>query len=357
MSLATAALAAVPALANPIADKRAEARRVLGEIHQLDVQLEKATEAYNLANDRLAQIRAQIRTNRFELGVARHNVARAEQLLAQRLRAIYVSGDESNSTLEILLGSRSLDDVLNSFEAVNRVSSADTSILQQVRTFRADARRRALFLKRAHAAQRQVVAERASQKASVERGLAERQRLVASIQSEIERLQAEEAARQARLRREAAARLAVEQAQQQAALEQAVVGPSALTPEGIGVAPPSQYGGAVGVAMQYLGTPYVWGGGSPGGFDCSGFVMYVYSQMGVSLPHNAAAQFGYGVPVSRDELEPGDLVFFDGLGHVGIYIGGGQFIHSPHTGDSVKISSLGDSWYAGSYVGARRIAG
>jgi cell wall-associated NlpC family hydrolase len=77
--------------------------------------------------------------------------------------------------------------------------------------------------------------------------------------------------------------------------------------------------------------------------------------MGVSLPHNAAAQFGSGLPVSQDQLEPGDLVFFDGLGHVGIYIGGGQFIHSPHTGDVVKISSLSEPWYASTYVGARRI--
>ena len=105
--------------------------------------------------------------------------------------------------------------------------------------------------------------------------------------------------------------------------------------------PPSQYGGVVGVAMQYLGTPYVWGGASPGGFDCSGFVQYVYAQVGVSLPHNAASQYGYGTPVPISDLQAGDLVFFDGLGHVGIYIGGGQFIHAPHTGDVVKISSDG----------------
>jgi cell wall-associated NlpC family hydrolase len=120
--------------------------------------------------------------------------------------------------------------------------------------------------------------------------------------------------------------------------------------------PPARYGGVVGVAIQYLGIPYQWGGSAPGtGFDCSGFVMYVYSQIGVGLPHNAAAQFAYGTPVSRDQLQPGDLVFFDALGHNGIYIGGGQFIHSPHTGDVVKVSSLSDPWYAAGWVGGRRL--
>jgi peptidoglycan hydrolase CwlO-like protein len=241
ISLATAALAATPAVADQrISQKQAEARQVLAEIHQLDVQLEKATEAYDAASGRLADIRAQIRTNRFELGVARHNVSRAQQLLAQRLRAIYVSGDQSGSTLDILLGSKNLDEVLNSVDAVNRVSSADTSILREVREFRAEARRRASLLKQAHAAQQKVVSERAAEKATIEHGLVQRQELAASIAGEIKRLEAEEEARQARLRAEAQARLVQQQVQQQAALEQAVVGPSAVTPEGVGVAPPSQ---------------------------------------------------------------------------------------------------------------------
>ncbi len=119
-------------------------------------------------------------------------------------------------------------------------------------------------------------------------------------------------------------------------------------------APAARYGGAVGIAMQYLGTPYVWGGASPGGFDCSGFVMYVYGKLGLSLPHYTGSLYGMGSPVSRSELQPGDLVFFNGLGHVGIYMGGNQMIHAPHTGDVVKISSL-TGWYASTYVGARRL--
>ncbi len=114
--------------------------------------------------------------------------------------------------------------------------------------------------------------------------------------------------------------------------------------------------GLVGIAMQYLGVPYVWGGASPaGGFDCSGLVKFVYAQVGISLPHYAAYQFNYGIPVLRDELEPGDLVFFNGLHHVGMYIGNDEFIQAPHTGDVVKISSLDEPWYATTYAGARRL--
>jgi peptidoglycan DL-endopeptidase CwlO len=112
----------------------------------------------------------------------------------------------------------------------------------------------------------------------------------------------------------------------------------------------------VSYARRFLGVRYVYGGSSPrSGFDCSGFVRYVYAHFGVSLPHSSYAQWNMGVSVPRDQLQPGDLVFFDGLGHVGLYIGGGLFVHAPHTGTVVQVSSLDGGWYAASYVGARRI--
>src|SRR5204862_8361576 len=135
-----------------------------------------------------------------------------------------------------------------------------------------------------------------------------------------------------------------------------VVGISAVTPQSETiVAPPSSFSGAVGVAMAQLGKPYVWAAAGPDAFDCSGLVVYSFGAVGKSVPHSTYALFGMGVPVSRDQLQPGDLVFFDGLGHVGIYIGGDQFVHAPHTGSVVKISSLSESWYAATFVGARRI--
>jgi cell wall-associated NlpC family hydrolase len=110
---------------------------------------------------------------------------------------------------------------------------------------------------------------------------------------------------------------------------------------------------AVRIAAGALGTPYRYGGMSPSGFDCSGLVAYVYGKLGVDLPHNAAAQYAYGRPVSRSQLRPGDLVFFHGLGHVGLYVGHGKIIHAPQSGERVEIQSLDER--SASVEGARRL--
>jgi cell wall-associated NlpC family hydrolase len=111
----------------------------------------------------------------------------------------------------------------------------------------------------------------------------------------------------------------------------------------------------VSFARRFVGVRYSYGGSSPrSGFDCSGFVRYVYAHFGVSLPHSSYAQFGDGRRVARGRLRPGDLVFFDGLGHVGLYVGNGRFIHAPHTGTRVRIESLA-GWYSSRFDGARRL--
>jgi peptidoglycan DL-endopeptidase CwlO len=111
---------------------------------------------------------------------------------------------------------------------------------------------------------------------------------------------------------------------------------------------------AASIALRYLGVPYVWGGASPRGFDCSGLVMYVYAQLGISLPHYTVAQWGATSHISLSQAQPGDLVFFDGLGHVGIYLGNNQFVHAPHTGTVVQVASL-SGYYASALVGVGRV--
>lgn len=117
---------------------------------------------------------------------------------------------------------------------------------------------------------------------------------------------------------------------------------------------------AVNEAQKFLGVPYVWGGASPAGFDCSGLVQYVFGQIGISLPRTASQQYDVGSAVSRNNLQAGDTVFFDttgGVSHVGIYIGNGQFIDAPAPGQNVQVMNLNAPYWMGTYIGARSYAG
>jgi cell wall-associated NlpC family hydrolase len=332
---------------SPLAQKRAKASEVMAQVQQIDAQLEHAVDAYNAANEKLDRINAEVARNKRHVVLARANLGSAQKRLADRVVQLYTSGERS-STVAVLLGATSLDDLLDRIDTANRVSEQDSTTLEQVIAYRAEVKKRAAELARARAEQAEVVSAKAAQRNSIESQLRERQQMLAGIRSEIRRIQAEEYRRSLAISRQLRAQLP---GQGDAS---SVIGAVGVTSDGSTVAPPARYGGVVGIAMRYLGVPYRWGGASPSGFDCSGFIMYVFAQIGVSLPHNAAAQYGYGSPVSRDQLEAGDLVFFNGLGHAGIYVGGGNFIHAPHTGDVVKISSI-TGWYASTWVGARRL--
>jgi cell wall-associated NlpC family hydrolase len=347
LSLAvTAAGSAEPA---QIGSKRAEAQQVLAQIQAMDAQMEKAVEAYNAANVRLDQIKHDLEVNQARLETAKKNLAKARAQVSARLVALYTSNEPD--TLSIIFGASSLGDLIERIDSANRIADQDARIAAEVKQYRNEVQTRQQALVKAQADQVKVVAERAAQRASVQSQLAERQALYSSIKDQIAQLEAAERARQARLAAQARAAAKQDSAPAPApapAPSSSSGGSSSSAP------PPATHSSVVSIALQYLGVPYVWGGASPSGFDCSGLTMYAYAKVGVYLPHNAAMQYGMGTPVSRSQLAPGDLVFFNGLSHVGMYIGGGRFVHAPHTGDVVKISSLSEYWYAATYVGARR---
>jgi cell wall-associated NlpC family hydrolase len=307
----------------------------MAQVSQLGTSLETAIAQYQYATIRLQRIQRDLNINRRELHVAKTNLTASQKIISKRLVTLYRNG--TPSTLEVIFGAKSLDDMMNRIDSERTVTKLDTNVLHTVQSSRKTVIKSGNML--AH---------------EIESKLAEQRRLLSSIKGQIAQLQAAELARQARLASAAQARLIAAKTSQAQSHDSTVVGITATTPGAdTVVAPPSQYQGAVRYAMEMVGTPYVWGGAAPGGFDCSGLVMWAYAQVGVSLPHSSYAQYNYGVPVSYDQLQAGDLVFFDGLGHVGMYIGGGQFVEAPHTGAFVQISNLADR--LGSYVGARRI--
>src|SRR3954451_14022605 len=326
-----ALLAAVPAFADPsISSKREQAQQVMGQLQRLSDSLERARSQYDASTAQLAKIQRDLRENRHELSVAKHNLKAGQRTIAQRLVALYRSDDAS--TLEVILGARSLDDMITRMDSAKSVTTQDAQVLAQIKQFRLAIKHSGEVLKKAKDDQQRVVAQRAAAKASIESQITQGNNLLASIKGQIAQMVAADRARQLQMAAAAQQRIEVQHRVQQQQAADTVVGVTAAAPQAdtvVGVtaaapqadtvvAPPPTHGGVVGVAMSQLGTPYVWAGSAPGGFDCSGLVMWAYAQVGVSLPHSSYAQYNMGVAVSKDLLQPGDLVFFDGLGHVGI---------------------------------------
>jgi cell wall-associated NlpC family hydrolase len=359
--------AAAGEAANPIETKRAQAQAILAEVARLDTEVGHAAERWNGANYKLRQISDRLTQAQADLERARTGVKTTQVRVAMRLIQLY-ENDTRSSPIEVILGARDLSSMIDELDTAGRIAEQDAQMAREFTDYRTDVAAQKRRLAQSRLAQAAVVRQRAAEKASIEAKLGERKRLLASVQDEVRRLEDAERRRQAELRERAAAELArqrelaAQATVPSAAVPAPISGAAAATggiPTGSVAAPPPGNAStgvqAVAIAMRYLGIPYVWGGASPSGFDCSGLTMYVYAQLGIALPHYAAAQYGMGVVVGRDQLQPGDLVFFSGLGHMGMYIGGGNFIHAPHTGDVVKISSLSDSYYTANWVGARRV--
>lgn len=364
-AFALAALVAVGASmplragASPIDDKRAEAARVADQVAQLDGQYDELQERFRGAQIRLDDINEQVDGINRDLTATERELGVANQRLVDRVRTVYQSG-AANTRLINLAEAGSVTRFLDRMETIQRVSGQDADILSEIRRLRAQIAKKRAQLKAVRSEQRQVVADRRSAKNAMASRLAKRQRVLDSVNAEVRQMVAAEQARRA-----AAAAAAAQASRAAAAAASRSAAAPAPSSSDVGTAlsapsvpaPPASGGAAsaASIAMGQIGVPYKWGGASPSeGFDCSGLVMWAFGQVGISLPHSTYADWNVGTHVSRDQLQTGDLVFFSGLGHMGIYVGGGSFVHAPHTGDFVKVSSL-SGYYSDNYMGAVRV--
>ena len=361
-AFAAAALAG-PADASKISDTRAQVRAIEQQLNAMDIRLEASIQAYDGAQQHLTDVRHQIQQNTIKLRVAEHNLKVSRAHLAVFMVNAYKGTDVNDDPAAYVLGAGSFTDLITRVEDVQRIGASEHALLKQVTTAEHEIATRQAQLKSDERDAARLVAQKRQQKAAIEAGLRQRRALLSSTKGELGHLLHERQVHQQQAAAAAAAALAQQQQQQQ----QAQQAPPPSSGGGTGSSggggsynpPPAGTLGqqAAAIAQQYLGVPYVWGGASPSGFDCSGLVVYVYGRLGVSLPHYTVSLWNSGAHVSRDQLAPGDLVFFYSLDHVGIYLGGGLFIHAPHTGTVVQISSLNSSWYASAYDGAVRISG
>ncbi len=352
--------------ADPIDDKRAEAKALQDEIDANGAKLDALSEQYNGAQYRLEQAQAAAADAQQKLDATTAEVARLRDLVNQQAAALYRGlGQGGPVTIDV----SSAANLIASSKYSKAAAQHDTDLLNQLR--RAE---RALRDQKAAADKAQADAQDeqnaiAKAQAGVEAANAKQEGLLSQVNGEIAQLVAEEQAR-----REAEALAAAQQRYVDAAAA-AAAAPAAPAPSpqsgtgagssrgsggGSGPAPapsgnvPVNGGGAataIAYARSQLGKPYCYGGAGPACFDCSGLTMRAWGAAGVSMPHYSGAQYSMFPHVPLNAMQPGDLVFWGpgGSDHVGLYIGGGQMIAAPHTGDVVKIQAV-----YGSPVGAAR---
>jgi cell wall-associated NlpC family hydrolase len=366
VACAIALVAALPAQAAPkaeISGKRAQAEEARRQLAALGAKLEPAIERYNRSVAELAEVNTEITFNQKQIKVTEANLRISQAELDTKLEQSYRVGEPD--LFASVLGQETLAQVLAVTDLFDRSQRQAADMVGGLRTTKTTLKRHKRDLEVAQDRAQALKAERAAEKRRIDAGIAQSQQLVAGLEDEIQQLIAEEAARQEELRRQALAALAAQEAATAAAGsagDVAIGGSVADTATGSAESAPAEAAPApvelpptdgsigaqaVSIAMQYLGVPYVWGGASPGGFDCSGLTSYVYAQLGIGLSHYTGSQWNEGTRVPADQLLPGDLVFFHSdLHHMGMYIGNGQMIHAPQTGDVVKIAPLMNA-YAG----------
>ncbi len=323
------------ALASPVSSKKAQLREVQAKLQTVYHQVDMAVEKYNQASSQLDTVTTQIKENERLLKVAEYNLGVANEQLSARAEDMYRARDVG--VVDVLFAANSFDDLVTQLNLMERLGNSDVDTVKSIASYQQDIKDRRVKLAADKQAAAKLVAAAASHKAEVEGLQGKLENMTAGLKSEINRLQAQQAAA-AKAAADAAA------AAQNGGTSTGGGGGTVVDPGGTGNS------GVVGIAQRYLGVPYVYGGASPSGFDCSGLTMYCYAQVGVGLSHGATDQQHASTPVPLSALQPGDLVFFGSASysyHVGIYVGGGSMIHAPHTGAVVSYGSIGGAWIGG----------
>lgn len=309
----------------------AQAQSVKKQIDALNTRVDIADENYLEAANKHSKLLSQTRAAKARLAKAQKRLNKLEKHLDTRANDMYRTGP--SGFLDVLLGSRSFDQFARTWDVLKQLNAEDAKRIGQTKVARQEAKvaRNELSTKEKAAARQ--VSIMAGNKRYIVGLLSERKQKLSGIEAEVEKLQAQEVA-----------------AERAAAAARARSASYSSGSSGDNYASPSipAHGDVVDYAESRIGCPYRWAASGPNTFDCSGLVVWCYRKVGISLPHSSRAQIHSGQRVSRKDLQPGDLVFFGSpIHHVGIYVGGGEMIHAPHSGARVRRASAFRRDYAG----------
>jgi cell wall-associated NlpC family hydrolase len=338
------------ASAGPIAAKKARLAAVRAQLDKVYAQSDMAVERYNEAASRLDDVQDRIVRTRHLLKVAEYKLGLANDHLTARAAQVYKA--DSAGILDVIFASRTFDDLLTQLDVMQRMTENDAQMAHAADVYREEVDDRRVALEEDRKAAARLVAEREESKAQVLALQSQLEGTAGGLQDEIADLEAKAAAA-AKAKAEAAARAASVADTSSSGSSSGGSGSSSGSGGGTVVDPGgSGHSAVVAIAQRYIGVPYVWGGSTPNGFDCSGLAMYCYAQIGIGIPRGATDQQHASRSVSLSALQPGDLVFFGSASyshHVGIYVGGGSMIHAPHTGAVVGYGSISGAWIGGRF--------
>jgi cell wall-associated NlpC family hydrolase len=312
-----------------LARKQALLDELEAQLDALDRELAIAAEAYNKAVMELESTKRHLDATKSDLANAEVAYEIQQDTLSDRARDLYRDGEMR--VLDVLLSAKSVSDLVDRIKFLHSMGESDADIAAALAAQRDQIALAASALEDDEVRARSLEFELQARQIEVMIRIRDREALLAAAQADLLAL--------------LDSRVSERQTAEAELLRQVLDGANKA---GIVVQP----GSPVETALGYHGVPYLWGGESPRGFDCSGLVLYVYRQHGVNLPHYSGAQFQLGTKVAPADLTAGDVVFFGSpVYHVGMYVGAGYFIHAPRTGDFVKLSKLADRK---DYAGARR---
>ena len=326
-------LVAVPAAsaAGSVAKAKARLRAVRGApLRRLHAVRDRRGEVQPGLQRSSATVQAKIDENQRQLETARKNLEQANDQLTLRAQNIYKSRDVG--VIDVIFQADSFDELISQMDMMERLGNSDVDTVHAIAAYKRDIKDRRIRLDGGREVRRQAASPTASSTRTSSSALqADLKDLTGTIKKQIKKLKY-----QAKLR-----------------AQLALTGYSGPIP---GPVDPNSPGHPeiVAIAQRYFGVPYVWGGASPSGFDCSGLTMYCYAQIGIGMSHGATDQQRSSIPVALSDLRPGDLIFFGNASfshHVAIFVEGTTCIEAPHTGDVVRYGTFTgrDAWIGGRF--------